>query len=220
MDGSRYTDSFLAFDREHGVRYFLGLFKSKAKRVTLRSGAMPPEKVKEIIQKIGKNKKVNIRRVEFDGTPEVRPVSVLIVDIRDDYFTGTVINVERSIKQEFDSHRVYIKGGGGTIDFKYNDGDILSIEEDIDEKIITQRNSDELLEILEALDLNESVMVSYYDRAKGGVINGVGKLRNKNIDAKFFEIELNLINDIELDQPKKMKLDLEKDNVLDIEVVI
>jgi hypothetical protein len=201
------------------VRYFMGLFKSR-KKMSVRPGAMQPSEVKELISKIGKNKKVNIRRVEFDGTPEAKSVSILIVDIRNEYFTGSIINVERSIKQEIDVKTVYIKGGGGTIDFYFADGDIMSIEEDIDEKIITQRNADELLEILEALDLNESVMISYYDRNKGGVINGVGKLVAKDLDAKSFEVNLNLINDIELDRPKQIKLNLDADAVVDLEVVI
>jgi len=219
MKEMRFETVDIFYGTHHNVRNFLGIFKAR-KKAHVRPGAMQPQDVKELISKIGKNKKVNIRRVEFDGTPEVKPVSVVIVDIRNEYFTGSIINVERSIKQEMDIKTVYIKGGGGTIDFYFNEGDIMSIEEDIDEKIITQRNSDELLEILEALDLNESVMVSYYDRGKGGVINGVGKLTSKDLDAKSFEVELNLINDIELDHPKRVNLNLDVDAVVDLEVVI
>lgn len=207
----------LWFDQER-KRYFLGLFKKK-KKVEIRPGALPPEKLKEIVQKIGKNKKVNIRRVEFDGTPEEKPISVRIIDIKDDYFTGMVINVERSIKQELDEKVVYIKGGGGTIDFYYDDGDIMSIEEDVDEEVIEQRNIDELAEILDALDVNEEILISYYDEEKGGVINGRGRLISKDIEKKDFEVEFLIINEIELDKPKIVKLNLEKDKVLDIEVV-
>ncbi|MCD6375090.1 MAG: hypothetical protein J7L94_06150, partial [Caldisericaceae bacterium] len=202
----------LWFDQDR-KRYFLGLFKKK-KKVELRPGALPPEKVKEIIQRIGKNKKVNIRRVEFDGAPEERPVSVRIIDIKDDYFTGMVINVERSIKQELNDKVVYIKGGGGTIDFYYDDGDIMSVEEDVDEVIIEQRNIDELVEILDALDVNEEILISYYDEEKGGVINGRGRLISKDIENKDFEVEFLIINEIELDKPKIVKLNLEKDKVL------
>ncbi len=199
-------------------RFFLGLFKKK-KKIELRPGALPPEKVKEIVKSIGKNKKVNIRRVDYDGTPEEKPISVRIIDIKEDYFTGMVINVERSIKQELDEKVVYIKGGGGTIDFYYDDGDIMSIEEDVDEVVIEQRNIDELVEILDALDLNEEILISYYDEEKGGVINGQGRLIDKNVETKDFEVEFTLINEIELDKPKREKLNLEKDKVLDIEVV-
>ncbi len=207
----------LWFDQDR-KRYFLGLFKKK-KKVELRPGALPPEKVREIIQRIGKNKKVNIRRVEFDGKPEEKPITVRIIDIKDDYFTGIVINVERSIKQELDDKVVYIKGGGGTIDFYYDDGDIMSIEEDVDEVVIEQRNIDELVEILDALDVNEEILISYYDEEKGGVINGRGRLISKDVDKKDFEVEFLIINEIELDKPKIVKLNLEKDKVLDIEVV-
>lgn len=210
----------LLFGEDRLVRHFINFFKKKKKSVVLRPGAMHPDEVREKIKKIGKNKKVNIRRVQYDGTPEERPVSVQIVDIRDDYFTGKIINIERSIKQDLDEKLVYLKGGGGTIDFHYDDGDIMDIEEDIDETIIEEMNQEELLEILDALDLNEAVMVSYYDRSKGGIINGSGKLIEKDINTKTFKVELNLVNDIELDTPKAVTLDLEKDTVLDLEVVI
>ncbi len=207
------------FFDDQNRRYFIGLFKKK-KKVELRPGALPPEEVKAIIQKIGKNKKVNIRRVEYDGTPEEKPITVKIVDIKDEYFTGVVINIERSIKQELDERLVYIKGGGGTIDFYYTDGDIMSIEEDVDETIIQQRNLDELAEILDALEINEEILISYYDQSKGGVINGRGKLIEKDPESKDFTVELMVINDIELDSPKTVKLNLEKNHVLDLEVVL
>ncbi len=205
---------------EANRRYFINFFKKKKKKVELRPGALPPEQVREIIKKIGKNKKVNIRRVEYDGTPEEQPITVKIIDITDEYFTGSVINVERSIKQELDDRIVYIKGGGGTIDFYYDDGDIMSIEEDVDEKVIQQRNLEELAEILDALEINEEILISYYDESKGGVINGRGKLLEKDLNTKDFTIEFSVINDIELDKPKVTKLNLEKDIVLDIEVVL
>ncbi len=201
-------------------RYFINFFKSRKKKVQLRPGAMHPDDVKKRIESIGKNKKVNIRRVEFDGTPEEQPLAVRLVAIRDEYFTGEIINIERSIKQDQNDKLVYIKGGGGTIDFYYSDGDILSIEEDIDEQIFEQRNPEELLEILDALDLNESVLISYYDQQKGGVMNGVGILKEKDIPARTFKVELKQINAIELDQPKTISLNLNTDTVLDLEVML
>jgi hypothetical protein len=205
---------------ERNKRHFINFFKKKKKKVELRPGALPPDKVREIVKQLGKGKKVNIRRVEYDGTPEEKPVTVRIIDITDEYFTGSVINVERSIKQELDEHVVYIKGGGGTIDFYYDDGDIMSIEEDVDEQIIQQRNTEELLEILDALEINEEILISYYDEEKGGVINGRGKLIEKDMDSKNFSVEFHVINDIELDKAKVIKLNLDKNIVLDIEVVL
>ncbi len=200
-------------------RNFINLFKSK-KKVNVRPGALTPDELKNVIKQIGKKKKVNITRVEYDGTPEGKPVTVQIVDIRDDYFTGKVVNLEREIKQDMDQKLVYVKGGGGTLDFYYNDGDVMKVEEDIDESIIEQKNKEELLEILDALDLDEAILISFYDREKGGVMNGSGKLIEKDLETQTFKVELNLINDIELDVPKEIHLDLEKDVVLDLEVVI
>jgi hypothetical protein len=199
-------------------RYFLDFFRRKKSNV--RPGALTPDELRAIVKEIGKDKKVNIIRVEYDGTPEDKPVSVKIVDIRDDYFTGVIVNLERSIKQEMNDKLVFVKGGGGTIDFYFKDGDIKSVEQDIDESILEPKNPDELLEILDALDLDEAILLSFYDRDKGGVMNGTGKLVAKDIENKTFKVELNLINDIELDVPKTINLDLEKDTVLDLEVVI
>ena len=208
------------FGEDRHVRHFLNIFKSKKKKVETRPGALSPDEIKKQVNEIGKGKKVNIVRVQYDGTPEDHPVSVQILSIRDDYFTGNIVNVERSIKQELDDKLVYVKGGGGNIDFYYNDGDIQSIEEDIDETIIQEMNDDQILEILDALDLNESIIISYYDKHKGGVMNGMGELVEKNVAEKTFKIKLNLLNDIELDEPKTVSLCLDTDSVLDLEVVI
>lgn len=201
-------------------RNFLDFLKKKESSGNVRPGALTPSELRKLIKSIGNKKKVNITRVEYDGTPEEKPLAVQIVDIREEYFTGKVINLERSIKQEMDEKLVFVKGGGGTVDFYYADGDIKSVEQDIDESIIEQKNQEVLLEILEALDLEESILISFYDRNKGGVINGTGRLISKDIENKTFTVELNLINDIELDAPKEIEFDLEKDSILDLEVVI
>ena len=202
-------------------RYFLGFGKKKDGKGNVRPGALTPSELKALINEIGNKKKVNVTRVEYDGTPEDKPLSIQIVDIRDDHFTGRIINLERSIKQEMNDKLVFVKGGGGTIDFYFSEGDIKSVEQDVDEDIIfEEKNPDILLEILDALDLNESVLISFYDRDKGGVMNGSGKLVEKNVEEKTFTVELSLINDIELDSPKKINLDLKKDSILDLEVVI
>ncbi len=210
----------LSFSGEYiSAKNFFNFFKSK-KKINIRPGAMAPEKLKEIVKEIGQGKKVNIVRVEYDGTPEDKPITVQIVDIRDEYFTGRVVNLERNIKEDLDDKLVFVKGGGGTIDFYFTDGDIKSVEEDVDEMILEPKDQGELLEILDALDLNESILISYYDRNKGGVINGSGKLIEKNLETKTFKVHLNLINDIELDIPKEIELNLDRDTILDLEVVI
>jgi hypothetical protein len=211
-------DAFEIFGTSHLNRHFLGFFKKK--KVHIRPGALTPEELKKVVNQIGKNKKVNIVRVEYDGTPEDKPVAIKIADIQEDYFTGVIVNLERSIKQEMDQKLVFVKGGGGTIDFYFNEGDIKSVVEDIDESILEPKDPAELLEILDALDLDEAILLSFYDRDKGGVMNGSGKLVEKDVENKTFKVELNLINDIELDIPKTIQLDLDKDTVLDLEIVI
>jgi len=198
-------------------RYLMGLFKSKPK---VRAGALLPEEVKSKLIKVGKGKKVKITRLAYDGTPEDPPIEVKIIDIGNNHFTGKVINVERSISEGQSEKLIFIKGGGGTLDFFYDDGDILSLEEDIDEKIVEQRNIEEIREILDALDLKEEITISYYDKAQGGVINGLGTLEEKNMETLDFKVTLTLINDIKLKKDKTIILNLNNDKILDLEVII
>ncbi|MFC2089081.1 hypothetical protein ACFLSX_05705, partial [Calditrichota bacterium] len=149
-----------------------------------------------------------------------KPITVKIVDIRNDNFTGKVINVERSIKQSENNSVVYVKGGGGAIEFYFDDGDIMSVEEDIDQVIMEQRNVEEVKEILDALDLNEDIILSYYDESEGGVMNGVGVLVDKNMETLDFKVKLSMINEIELGKPRELQLNLNKDKIVDLEVQI
>lgn len=200
------------------VRYFLNLFKRK-KQQQVREGALTSEQLKERVNQIGVGKKVNITRLTYDGTPEDNPVSVKITDIRGDHFSGKVINVERSIHESQDERIVYVKGGGGSIEFYFDEGDIMKIEEDVDESIITQRNVEEIKEILDALDVEEDIMISYYDKNEGGMISGVGVLKAKDMTTLDFKVVLKIINEIELEEEKEVDLNLDKDNILDLEVV-
>jgi len=200
-------------------RYFLKFFKKKSKDPKYEN-AIPSEKLKKLISDIGRGQKVNITRVTYDGTPEDAPVSVKIVDIREDHFTGRVVNVERSIKQAENDSLVYVKGGGGAIDFYYEDGDIISVEEDIDQEVIETRNVQEVKEILEALDIDEDIIVSYYDESEGGVINGKGKLIEKDMDTMDFKVKFMMINEIDLNNPREILLNLNNDKIVDLEIVI
>lgn len=200
-------------------RYFFKFFKKK-KAALKHENAIPSDKLKKIVNDIGRGQKVNVTRVTYDGTPEDKPVSVKIVDIREDYFTGRVVNVERSIKQAENDSVIYVKGGGGAIDFYFADGDIISIEEDIDQEVIETRNVQEVKEILEALDVNEDIIVSYYDESEGGVINGVGVLLEKDLDTLDFKVKFSKINEIELNSPRELLLNLNNDKIVDLEVVL
>ena len=203
-------------------RYFFNLFKSKKEKTVVpgRPEAIPPAELKKRVIGLGRGKKVSILRMTYDGTPEDHPVGVKIIDIGNDHFTGKVVNVDREVSESQEKKLIFVKGGGGTIDFQFADGDIISIEEDIDEEIVEERSIEEVREILEALDINEDITISYYDKDKGGVINGAGQLSEKNMDTLDFTVTLKIINEISLKEPRIVSLNLEKDQILDLEVVI
>jgi hypothetical protein len=210
--------AFSIYDEPLNKRYFLKFFTKKRKKA--RGQSMSPAELKKLVISIGRGKKVDITRLAYDGTPEDPPVAVKIIDIGSDHFTGKFINVERSISESQSEKMIFVKGGGGTIDFRYEDGDILKIEEDIDEEIAEQRNVEEIKEILDALDLNEEINISYYDKNEGGFINGLGILQDKNMETFDFTVVLKLINEIALEQPREVSLNLDRDQILDLEVVI
>ncbi len=203
-------------------RYFLKFFKSKKKKLEeLRNpDIIPPDELKKRVIELGRGKKVSILRLSYEGAPEDHPVAVKIIDIGNDHFTGKVINVDREVSESEDKKLIFIKGGGGTIDFLFDDGDILNIEEDIDEEIVQERSIEEVREILEALDLNEEITISYYDKDKGGVINGLGILSEKDMETLDFSVLLKMINKITLKEPRVIALNIEKDQILDLEVVL
>jgi hypothetical protein len=203
-------------------RYFLKLFKSKKQKSSESEppSTFHPAELKKRVIELGKGKKVSITRLSYEGVAEDHPVAVKIIDIGNDHFTGKVVNVDREVSESQDKKLIFVKGGGGTIDFKFDDGDIIAIEEDIDEEIIEERSIEEVREILEALDLNEDITISYYDKDKGGVMNGLGVLTDKNMDSLDFKITLSMINEIKLNEPKEVALNLENDQILDLEVVM
>ena len=203
-------------------RYFLKIFKSKKEKAAQLSQhkSIPPEDLKKKVIGLGKGKKVSIIRLSYEGIPEDHPVAVKIIDIGNDHFTGKVVNVDREVSESQDKKLIFVKGGGGTIDFRFSDGDIIGIEEDVDEEIIEERSIEEVREILEALDVQEDITISYYDKDKGGVMNGLGVLTDKNMDTLDFKVSLSVINEIKLRELKEVSLNLENDQILDLEVVI
>jgi hypothetical protein len=203
-------------------RYFLKFLKAKKVKSSHpgHPQAIPPDELKKRVIGLGKGKKVSITRLSYEGVPEDHPVAVKIIDIGNDHFTGKVVNVDREVSESQDTKLIFVKGGGGTIDFRFADGDIIAIEEDIDEEIIEERSIEDVREILEALDIEEDITISYYDKDKGGVMNGLGVLTDKNMDTLDFKVTLSMINEIQLRAPKVVSLNIENDQILDLEVVI
>lgn len=199
-------------------RYFLGFGKGKESQ-DVRPGALLSDQVEKIIRSIGVGKKVTVKRVDYEGQL-MESTPIIITSIHGDHFVGKVVNVERNIKESDSKTKVYIKGGGGSVDFYYNDGDISQIEDDIDNEIVMDvKDNEEILEILSALELNDQILLSYFDSSTGGVINGTGKLLEKNIENESFTVLLDMVNGIAQASPKEINLSLDKHPILDLQIV-
>lgn len=197
---------------------FLFGFGKKNTKATTRPGAMAPEEVEKVIRKHGISKKVRVSLVDYAGNV-IDETPVIITSIMEDHFSGKVVNVERQILEQSSSTSVYVKGGGGTVDFFYADGDIASIEEDADNEIIESMDNTEVLEVLTALETGDEILVSFYDKSSGGVINGMGSLGKKNIKSKTFSVTLNRVNEIDQDPAVVKELNLEKDTIIALQII-
>ncbi len=201
--------------------FFRKLFGRKSgTTTTLRPGAMPPEQVKQIIEQFGVGKVVEILRVGFDGALDDIPIVVEIIDITPEGFTGKIVNVERKIIEESTSSVVFAKHGGGTIEFRYDDGDIAEIKEGEDTSVLEQsRDVAALKEILNALEPNDTILVAYYDKNHHGTVNVEGRLVEKAADGSSFKMVIEKVNRIELEQKREKMFNIDKDLVIDIELV-
>ncbi len=201
--------------------FFKWLFGKKSGATsTLRPGAMPPEKVKSMIEQIGTGKVVEILRVGFDGTLDDIPIVVEIIDITPEGFTGKIVNVERKLIEESTSTVVFAKHGGGTIEFRYDDGDIAEIKEGEDTSILEQsRDVNALKEILGALETGDPILVAYYDKENHGTVNVEGRLIERTPDRSKFKMVIEKVNRIELEEKKEKTFDINNDLVIDIEMV-
>ncbi|RMF60698.1 MAG: hypothetical protein D6748_03480 [Calditrichaeota bacterium] len=221
----RYTLLHIKDKREPFVpfyrHYFFNLFKKKkSPAVNLRPGAMTPEQVKKRVEELGVGKVVEIIRIGYDGTIDDIPMIVEITNIWSDGFSGKVINVEREIIEESSQLMVYAKKGGGSIEFKFTDGDIKEIVESKDaEELSSARDISALVEILGALESGDRVLVAYYDKRHQGTVNVEGSLLEKNPEAKTFRILIERINNVELENKIERELNIESDLVIDISLV-
>ncbi len=200
-------------------RYFLGLFKKKKVLPKVRPGALLPEEVKKQIKEIGLGKQVQIIRVGFDGSIDDMPIIIEIIDIDEEGFTGRVVNPERQMIESATKSVVYAKHGGGIISFRYDDGDIKEILLSQDEVILEEeRNVESLREILGALSVGDRVRVAYYDPVEKGTLNAEGTMLEKQSENSF-KMTIEKINHIELENKVTKQFDVEKDLVIDIELV-
>ena len=201
-------------------RYFWWPFKKKKVRFKGRTGAMSPQEIKKVIEEIGIGQQIEILRIGYDGSTDDIPISVEIIDTSDYSFTGKIINLERRMIESATDKLVYAKTGGGVLEFNYNDGDIKEIMLSHDEELIEQeRDIGNLKEVLAALDTGDHVIVAYYDNQQKGTVNTEGVITEKSDTDDIFTLIIEKINKIELERKITKKFDLQKDLVIDIELV-
>ncbi|GAB4379093.1 MAG: hypothetical protein Kow0042_28140 [Calditrichia bacterium] len=181
---------------------------------------MSPEAVKQTIQEIGVGKQIEILRIGFDGEIDDMPIIVEILDISESGFTGKIVNVERQMIESTTDKLVYAKKGGGIIEFFYTDGDIKEITVSKDAELLeAERDVEALREILSALEKGDHVIVAYYDSKQRGTLNAEGTIADKNDDGNTFTLKIERINRIELGRKEEKVFNIEKDLVIDIEIV-
>ena len=197
-------------------RNFFGWFKKK--KEYLRKGAMGLDKVKSIITEIGKDKIVEITRIGYDGEIDDIPLIVKILDIYEDDFSAEVVNPERNLIENSTSRIIYAKKGGGHIEFNFDDGDIYSIEVSKDEDLLNEaKNIHDLKEMVKALEIDDPILLCYWEKTNRGAINVQGHLVEKSDDSISFSIIIDSINNIELEEKRNLDFNLEKDLVIDLQ---
>jgi hypothetical protein len=202
-------------------RYFWWPFgRKKKQKLTTRPGALLPEVVKQRIRHLGVGKQVEIIRIGFDGDIDDIPIMVEIIDTSDTGFTGKIMNVERHMIESATEKLVYAKTGGGILSFNYDDGDIKEIIEIKDEEyLLEERNIGAIREMLSALETGDHILVAYFDSKERGTLNAEGILLEKDQTTGTFSIQIQKINHIELERKLRKDFNIEKDIIIDIDIL-
>jgi len=203
-----------------GSRYFWWLFKKrKEPQIQVRPGAMPPQEVKKTIESLGEGKIIEIIRIGYDGQIDDMPLIVQITGIYPEGFSGKIVNVEREMIEAGSETIVYARGGGGTVEFSYSDGDIKEIKVSEDEKLIAEeRDISALQEILGALENGDNILISYFDPKHQGNVNAEGTILYKSPDNKKLKVLIEKINRVELEKKFEKDFDIERDLVIDLDI--
>lgn len=201
-------------------RYFLRFFRWRRSAVPPgRPGAMSPARLKAEINRIGTGKVVELMRIGFDGQLDDMPVIVEITQITNEGFSGKIVNVERNIIEENSDSVVYAKRGGGIIEFRFDDGDIKEVNESKDaEELSEAQDTEAMLEILSALEINDRILVAYFEKKHGGAVNVEGVLLSRAADRKSFSMRIDKINNVELDNKVEREFQIGRDLVIDISI--
>ncbi len=159
-------------------------------------------------------------RIGYDGTIDDLPIIVKITDIRQDGFSGKIVNVERQMIEEGTKSVVFAKKGGGIIEFLYDDGDIKEITKSVDASVVAEsRDISAQKEILAALEIGDKIMMAYYDEKQSGSVNVEGTLLSKSPENTQFKIMIEKVNRIEIEKKVEREFDIEKDLVIDIDML-
>lgn len=202
-------------------KHFFNLFRRKGGgSVEVRPGALAPEEVKRVVERLGYGKIVEILRIGYDGTVDDLPMIVELTHISREGFRGKIVNVERRIIEGSSHSMVYAKRGGGIVEFLYSDGDIKEIKESRDaDELSDAREVTMIMELLKALEVKDRILVAYYDEKHRGTVNVEGILLAKSSGHKLFKMVIEKINGIELEKKIERKFDIESDLVIDISLV-
>lgn len=194
--------------------------KEKTTTTALRPGALKPEELKKIVNELGTGSIVEILRIGYDGTMDDIPMMIKITDIRDDSFSGKIINVERQMIEERTDKLIFARKGGGIIEFFYDDGDIKDIIKSVDETVVAEsRDISAQKEVLAALEIGDKIMMAYHDEQQHGSVNVEGTLLSKSPENTKFKIMIEKVNRIEIEKKVEREFDVDKDLVIDIDMV-
>jgi hypothetical protein len=194
--------------------------KKKVEKSVSRPGALKPEELKKIVNEMGVGSVVEILRIGYDGNIDDLPVLIKITQISDENFSGKIVNVEKQMIEEGTEKIIFAKMGGGIIEFQFDDGDIKEINKSIDQSVVAEsRDVSAQKEVLAALEIGDKIMMAYYDEKQHGSVNVEGTLLSKSPENTKFKIMIEKINRIEIEKKTEKEFDLEKDLVIDIDMV-
>jgi hypothetical protein len=201
--------------------HFFRFFSRKGGGIpAVRPGAMLPGEVKRAVEQIGEGYIVEILRIGYDGSLDDMPMLVEITRVFREGFSGKIVNVERQMIEESSRQMIYARRGGGIIDFLYSDGDIKEIKENRDADELSEwRDKSEIKDLLAALEIEDRILVAYYDKKHRGTVNVEGVLLSRSMGNKIFKIVIEKINGVELENKIEKQFDIDNDLVIDISLV-
>ncbi len=202
-------------------RNFFNILRRKDVATSIsRPGAMSKDKVKRKVEEIGVGGVAEIYRIGYDGNLDDFPIIIEILSVSGNGFSGKVINVEREFIEESSEKKIYARRGGGIIEFNFDDGDIKDIKENLDyQELSAGRNIGTIIAALNALDVQDRILVAYFDKKHQGTVNFEGILDAKLSGNRSFLMTIDKINGVELEKKVNKQFDIRKELVIDVSIV-